>query len=115
MELASCLDAELFVLAVAHLPKPATIVEVHASFDDARERYTAAMDKLVRRARENGIRITTEIAAGHPAQQILRHMETDGIDMVFLGHHSGFALSTLVASTSERVLKHAHCPVVIVR
>ena len=72
---AYCLDAELFVLAVAHLPKPATVAEVHASFDYARERYTAAMDSLVRRGRENGIQITTEVTAGHPTRQILRHIK----------------------------------------
>ena len=30
MELAECVDAEVVVIAVALLPKPATMVEVHA-------------------------------------------------------------------------------------
>lgn len=95
MELASCLDAELFVLAVAYLPKPATTVEVHASFDDAHERYIAAMDGLVRHARENGIQITTKIVAGDPAQQILHR----------------FALSKACGKFDfGHVLKHAYCP-----
>jgi nucleotide-binding universal stress UspA family protein len=115
LELASCLDAELLILAVAHLPKPATIVEVHATLDDARERYTVALNKLVHHAREDGLRITTEIAAGHPAEQIIHRAEKDDIDVVLLGRRKRFTLSKLVAgSISEKVLKHAHCPVMIV-
>ena len=115
MELASCLNAELLVLSVAHLPKPATIVEVQASLDDARERYRAALEQLIHHAREDGLQVTGEIVAGHPAQQIIHRAETGSIDMVLLGRHSGFRLSKFLASSiSEQVLKYTHCPVVIV-
>jgi len=115
MELAECVDAEVVVIAVAQLPKPATMVEVHAVLDDAREHYTAAFEKLVRNAKEHGLDMTTEIGVGHPAEQIIHRAEAGGIDMVFLGHRrtSRFA-KLVVGSISERVLKYAHCPVMIV-
>jgi len=66
MELAECVDAEVVVIAVAQLPKPATMVEVHAVLDDAREHYTAAFEKLVRNAKEHGLDMTTEIVVAIP-------------------------------------------------
>jgi nucleotide-binding universal stress UspA family protein len=115
MELAGCLDAEVVVFAVAWLPKPATIVEVHAILDDARERYTAAFEKLVSSANDHGLDMKTEIVVGHPAEQIIHRAEAGGVDMVLLGHRrtSRFA-KLVVGSVSERVLKYVHCPVMII-
>jgi nucleotide-binding universal stress UspA family protein len=115
MELAECLDAEVVVLAVAWLPKPATMVEVHAIFDDAREHYTAAFEKLVSSAKDHGLDLKTEIVVGHPAEQIIHRAEAGGIDMVLLGHRRTSRFAKLVAgSISERVSKYVHCPVMIV-
>jgi nucleotide-binding universal stress UspA family protein len=115
MELAECLDAEVVVFAVARLPKPATMVEVHAILDDAREHYTSAFEKLVTSAKEHGLDMKTEIVVGHPAEQIIHRAEAGGIDMVLLGHRRTSRIAKLVTgSISERVLKYAHCPVMIV-
>lgn len=115
MELAECLDAEVVVFAVARLPKPATMVEVHAVLDDAREHYTSAFEKLVTSAKEHGLDMKTEIVVGHPAEQIIHRAEAGGIDLVLLGHRRSWTLSKLVrGSLSERVMKYVHCPVMIV-
>lgn len=115
MELAECRDAEVVVLAVAWLPKPATMVEVHAILDDAREHYTAAFEKLVSSAKEHGLDMKTEIVVGHPAEKIIHRAKAGGIDMVLLGHRRTSRFTKLVAgSISERVLKYVHCPVMIV-
>ena len=116
MELAECLDAEVLLFTVARLPEPATIVEVDAVLDDAREHYTAAFQKLTARAKDHGLDMKTEIAVGHPAQQIIRRAEAGGIDLVLLGHRgTSMFEQVILGSISERVLKYAHCPVMIVR
>jgi nucleotide-binding universal stress UspA family protein len=116
MELAECLDAEILLFAVARLPEPATIVEVDAVLDDAREHYTAALQKLTARAKEHDLNVKTEIAVGHPAEQIIRRAEAGGFDLVLLGHRGTSMFEKIVmGSISERVLKYAHCPVMIVR
>jgi nucleotide-binding universal stress UspA family protein len=115
MELAACLDAEVLVFAMASPPVPATIVEVHATFDDARDRYTAALEKLVQTASEHGVEMKTEIAVGHPAEQIIHRADIGGIDIVVLGRRRSRRLSNLVrGSISEPVMKHVHCPVMMV-
>lgn len=115
MELAECLDAKVVVFAVAWVPKPSTMVEVHAILDDAREHSTAAFEKLVSGAKEHGLDMKTEIAVGHPAEQIIHRAEAGGIDMVLPGHRRTSRFTKLVTgSISERVLKYVHCPVMIV-
>jgi nucleotide-binding universal stress UspA family protein len=91
------------------------MVEVHAIFDDAREHYTAAFEKLVSSAKDHGLDLKTEIVVGHPAEQIIHRAEAGGIDMVLLGHRRTSRFAKLVAgSISERVSKYVHCPVMIV-
>ncbi len=115
MQLSACLDAEVVVFAVAWLPKPATMVEVRAMLDEARERYTSAFERLVGSAKEHGLNMKTEIVVGDPAGQIIHRAEAGGIDMVLLGGRRRSRLTKLVrGSISENVLKHAHCPVMIV-
>lgn len=115
MQLSGCLDAEVVVFAVASLPKPATMVEVRAVMDDARERYTAAFEKLASSAKEHGLNMKTEIVVGDPAEQIIQRTEAGGIDMVLLGHSRTSRLTKLVwGSISEHVLKYSHCPVMLV-
>ncbi len=116
MELAECLDAEVLLFAVARLPEPATIVEVDAVLDDAREHYDKAFERLLKRAKEHDLQVKTEIAVGHPAEQIIRRAETGGFDLVVLGHRGTSMFEKIImGSISERVLKHAHCPVMIIR
>jgi nucleotide-binding universal stress UspA family protein len=115
MQLSACLDAEIVVFAVAQLPKPATMAEVRAALDDAREHYNAAFEKLVNSAKECGLEMKTEIAVGRPADQIIRRAEGSGIDMVLLGHRRASRFRKLVmGSISAQVLKYAHCPVMFV-
>jgi len=116
MELAECLDVEILLLAVARLPEPATIVEVDAMLDDAREHYATAFEALMEKAKQRHLGMTTDIAVGHPAEQIIRRAEAGGFDLVLLGHRGTSMFEKLImGSISERVLKYAHCPVMIVR
>ena len=116
MELAECLDTEILLFAVAQPPEPATLVEVKAVLDNAREHYLKDLDRIVRRATNRGLSIQTEIVVGHPAEQIIHRADMGGFNLILLGHRGTSRLRRLITgSTSERVLKHAHCPVMIVR
>jgi nucleotide-binding universal stress UspA family protein len=56
------------------------------------------------------------IAVGNPAREILHAIEKDRIDLVVLGaHRFGAIARLLLGGTSERVLTHAPCSVLIVR
>jgi nucleotide-binding universal stress UspA family protein len=113
--LAGSLDAELLIFSVARPPEPPTRVEVSAILEDATEHFEQAFEKLRARARESEVTLETAIAVGHPVEQIVHRAEVDRIELIILGRRgvSRFA-RMLVGSTSEKVLRYAHCPVLIV-
>jgi nucleotide-binding universal stress UspA family protein len=114
--LAQSLDATVLLFAVARPPEPATMVEVDAMLDDAREHFEEQFKKIVQRAKDLGVELKTDIAAGHPVEQIVHRAETDHIDLIVLGRRGRSRFEKmLVGSTAEKVLRYAHCPVMVVR
>ena len=115
LALAQSLDAKVLLFAVARPPEPATMVEVDAMLDDAREHFGEQFKKIVQRARDIGVELTTDIAVGHPVEQIVHRAEIDHVDLVVLGRRGKSRFEKmLVGSTAEKVLRYAHCPVMVV-
>jgi nucleotide-binding universal stress UspA family protein len=116
LALAQSLDAKALLFAVARPPEPATMVEVDAMLDDAREHFEEQFKKIVRRAKDLGVELQTDIAVGHPVEQIVHRAETDHVDLIVLGRRGRSRFEKmLVGSTAEKVLRYAHCPVMVVR
>jgi len=116
LALAKAMDSRVLVFAVARPPEPATSVEVEAVLDDAKEHYQEGFKRLIEAARADDIVLETDIAVGHPAEQIIHKAETAQIDLVILGRR-GISMfeKWILGSISERVLRYAHCPVMVVR
>ena len=113
--LAGCMDAKVQILAVARPPEPATSVELEAVLDDAREHYEEGFDRIRAKARACELEVETDMAVGHPGEQIIHRAEKDGIDLIILGRRGRSMLSRMMlGSVSERVLRYAHCPVMVV-
>ena len=85
LELARSLDAKVLRFAVARPPEPATMVEVDAMLDDAREHFEEQFKKITQHAKDLGIEFKTAIAVGHPVEQIVHRAETDHVDLIVLG------------------------------
>jgi nucleotide-binding universal stress UspA family protein len=116
LALAQSLDSKVLLFAVARPPEPATMVEVDAMLDDAREHFEAQFKKIVQRAKELGVELQTDIAVGHPVEQIVHRAEIDHVDLIVLGRRGKSKFERmLVGSTAEKVLRYAHCPVMVVR
>ncbi|MGA2429537.1 MAG: universal stress protein [Candidatus Acidiferrum sp.] len=114
--LAQVMDARVILLAVARPAEPATSVELSAMLDDAREHYEQDFIKLRAKAQQREVELETEIVVGHPAEQIIRRAEADHIDLILLGHRGMSRFEKwILGSISERVLRYAHCPVMVVR
>jgi nucleotide-binding universal stress UspA family protein len=113
--LARCIDSTVLILAVARPPEPATSVELGAVLDDAREHYEEGFKKILEQARTHDLDVTTDMAVGHPGEQIIHRAEADSIDLIILGRRGRSMISRMMlGSTSERVLRYAHCPVMVV-
>ena len=115
ISLAESLDATVLVFAVARPPEPATSVELEAVLDDAREHYEQGLQGVQQKAQGHDVKLETDIAVGHPAEQIIHRAQTDKIDLVILGRRGKSMFEKLImGSISARVLRYAHCPVMVV-
>ena len=101
----------------AHLPHyGATVGEVdeeRAFEEKACRRWLAAASAY---AGEQGVELRTEIRAGHPAQELIHAADAHHANLLVIGHSGHSAVwGRLVGTTAERVARHAHCSILIVR
>jgi nucleotide-binding universal stress UspA family protein len=116
LSLAQSLDSKVLLFAVARPPEPATMVELSAMLDDAREHFEEKFKKVEQRAKDLEVELETDIVAGHPVEQIVHRAEADRVDLIVLGRRGMSRFEKMiVGSTSEKVLRYAHCPVMVVR
>jgi nucleotide-binding universal stress UspA family protein len=115
LSMAGDMKAKLFVLAVIRPPELAESAEFNAVLDEGRERYESSFVPIRERARQKGIDLETDVVVGHPAEQILHRADTIQASLIVMGKRSHTILHRwMLGSNSERVLKYAHCPVMIV-
>lgn len=75
----------------------------------------SAVAAVAERAREAGVDATTRVTQGYPASEITQYVENAGIDLVTMGTTGRTGLNRVfLGSTTERVLRHAACPVMAV-
>jgi nucleotide-binding universal stress UspA family protein len=114
--LAESLDCKVLIFAVARPPEPAQRAELDAMLDDAKEHFEAQFKVLLEKARSMDVEADTAIVVGHPVEQIVHRAEADHVDLIVLGRRGMSRFEKmLVGSTSEKVLRYAHCPVMVVR
>jgi nucleotide-binding universal stress UspA family protein len=115
LSMAGDMKAKLFVLAVIRPPEPAESAEFHAVLDEGRERFESSFIPIRACAKEREIELETDVVVGHPAEQILHRADAIQASLIVLGKRSHTILHRwMLGSNSERVLKYAHCPVMIV-
>lgn len=72
------------------------------------------LDEIEEEAEELGVEMEKSIVNGEPTESII--LESAKYDLIVIGTHSRSGLSRLlVGSTSERIIRHARCPVMVVR
>jgi nucleotide-binding universal stress UspA family protein len=115
LSMAADMKAKLFVLAVIRPPEAAESAEFNAVLDEGRERYESSFAPIRERAKQKGIDLETDVVVGHPAEQILHRADAIQASLIVMGKRSHTILHRwMLGSNSERVLKYAHCPVMIV-
>jgi nucleotide-binding universal stress UspA family protein len=115
LSMAGDLKAKLFVVSVIRPPEPAESAEFNAVLEDGRERYERSFAPLRERARQRDIELQTDVVVGHPAEQIIHTADTIQASLIVMGKRSHTILHRwMLGSNSERVLRYAQCPVMIV-
>lgn len=107
---------EITVVSVAQPPEPADIVEVDAIIDSATQHYEELFKGLREKARKKNVEINTEVAVGHPADQIVKYASEKKSDLIILGQRGKSKIAKwLLGSVSKRVASYAPCTVTIVK
>jgi nucleotide-binding universal stress UspA family protein len=73
------------------------------------------MHELVEKTDWDGLEVETSLQTGHPGQQICERANESGVDLIVTSTHgtTGFK-HLLLGSVAEYVVRHAHCPVLVV-
>lgn len=115
LSMAGDMKAKLFVISVIRPPEPAESAEFHAVIDEGREKYEKSYVPIRELAKQKDIEIETEVVVGHPAEQIIHMADKMQASVIVMGKRSHTILHRwMIGSNSERVLRYAHCPVMIV-
>ncbi len=120
-ELASRFNSELHLLTITEAWPPATAVtgETYPLYRDyvleANAKATGQLNELAT-AIAGSTPIRHAARSGHVEHEILKYIEEEQIDLVVLGTHGRTGLSHwLLGSVAEKVVRHATCPVMVVR
>ena len=116
-DLAASLGAKLLAVSVID---PGSLLlpggRFRARIDQVRERLERDAQALVARGRERGIDVTFMVWTGDPGDQIVAAAEAEGVEMIVVGSHGrGTVGRLLLGSVSEKVVRSAACPVLVVR
>jgi nucleotide-binding universal stress UspA family protein len=116
-ELAARLSSPLLVVSVID---PGTLrrpgVSFGARIDQIRSQREGAAADLVARGRRSGVDVTFLIWEGDPGEAIVEAAEAERADLVVVGSHGRSSFGrAIVGSVSDHVVRHAPCPVLVVR
>ncbi len=75
-----------------------------------------AVEYVACRGKEKGVTVTTRIVRGYPADEIMKIAKSEAFDLIVVGNLGKSGISrVLMGSVSEAVVRHAPCPVLVVR
>jgi len=115
LDLAHDLGADILVMSAIE-PRDPHPDRITKRLDHLRlERELAAQD-VVARGRARGVNVRFLIWDGSPGEAIVDVARSEQVDMVVVGSHGrGMVGRFFVGSVSEYVVRHAPCPVLVVR
>lgn len=117
LDLAHDLAAELLIVSVidpGSLRLPGG--RFGARVDQVRASREMAAQELVSRGRAGGVRVNFLIWEGDPGEAIVDAARSEQVDLVVVGSHGRSGVGRFfIGSVSDHVVRHAHCPVLVVR
>jgi nucleotide-binding universal stress UspA family protein len=118
VDLANSTDSELHVVTVApgypsyDIRNPAVIEQLRKQAEDILNEQVEKIEQSGGKVAEKHLRI----AERYRAQQIVQVAEEIGAGLIIMGSRGlGGVRRALIGSVSDSVVRHAHCPVMVVR
>ncbi len=102
----------VMVNIVLSVPAVAELAVPQEFFQAAEKEAHQTLEKL---AADSPMKTTYEVRVGQPASEILTVAEEQDVDLVIVGSHRPGLQDYLLGSTAARVVRHAQCPVLVMR
>jgi nucleotide-binding universal stress UspA family protein len=116
IDLAAQLSACLLVVSVLSTSKSHPEAQASAASGDSRDTLTSRAQAIVGRARAAAVDATFLVWEGEPGDAIVAAAESEGADLIIVGSHGRSGVSRFfIGSVSDFVVRHARCPVMVVR
>ena len=110
-------DSHVHFLAV--IPSRATYAAfATAAVETKDETIALATEGLAKAAKQFSVpedRVTTHVAVGDPKDQILELADALNAEIIVMGSNRPSAITYLLGSNATAVVRHANCPVLVVR
>ena len=117
-QVAEKFEAKIVALHVQELQLPPLVVEyAGAGLPEIVYRHEEqGREMLEELAQQLGTGVKTVVVSGTPHLEIVRIAEEQDVDMIIMATHGrGFFSHAVLGSTTERVIRRAPCPVLVVR
>jgi nucleotide-binding universal stress UspA family protein len=120
-ELAKSTDSELWVTYVLDVQPWAYPKDKEGNYppqyEEQREQGRRLRDRTVETIKSNGGSVSNaHMAIGYPADEIVAYAQDEGVGLIVMGSRGqGGIRRALMGSVSDAVVRHAHCPVMVVR
>jgi nucleotide-binding universal stress UspA family protein len=83
---------------------------------DSRDSLTTKAQGIVQRAKAAGADATFLVWEGDAGEAIVAAADSEKADLIVVGSHGRSGVSRFfIGSVSDHVVRHAHCPVMVVR
>lgn len=84
--------------------------------DELREKGAIELQTLIEKEIGGEVTATSTVRTGNPHHEILSEAEEKGVDLIVVATHGHSGVEhMLFGSTADRIVRHAHCPVLTVR
>ncbi len=91
-------------------------VELSQIESDMRENGRKQLESLSEKLVDSRLETKMIIASGHPSIEIIETAKEEATDLIVIATHGHSSLAhVILGSTVERVVRHASCPVLVVR
>jgi nucleotide-binding universal stress UspA family protein len=117
IDLAVQVEARLLVISVLGASsRPSEASAEVGSQADSRDSLTSKAQAIVQRAKASGADATFLVWEGDPGPAIVAAADAENVDLIVVGSHGRSGVTRfLIGSVSDHVVRHAHCPVMVVR
>ena len=99
-----------------HLHHVVHELETVRALDDAEKEGKKKLAAILTAEEKERLNLTSYVGFGPPANQIVEYAEKNDIDLIVMSTHGRSGLEKMwLGSVTEKVLRQAHCPVLVVR